>query len=139
MATQEVGGIGTQELDEAVDASRGALDRTIERVLDRVLAASDVRRVYGEPIKEGDRTIVPVAQVQSRFGFGGGSGRGPDAQSGGEGGGGGGTIAVRPIGYLEITPTETRFVPIVDRTRLAVIGTVLAGLVALSIVRRGRH
>jgi uncharacterized spore protein YtfJ len=136
MVTAQTGGMDTRTFDEAVEASRGVLERTIERVLDRVLTAADVRRVYGEPIRQGDRTIVPVAQVQTRFGFGGGSGKGPDEKSGGEGGGGGGSIAVRPLGYLEITAAETKFVPIVDTTRIAVIGTMFAGLVALSIVRR---
>jgi uncharacterized spore protein YtfJ len=130
-----IDGTDIRTWDETIDASKGILERTIERVLDRALTASDVRRVYGEPIREGSRTVVPVAQVQTRFGFGGGSGKGSD-ESGGEGGGGGGTIAVRPIGYLEITAAETRFVPIVDTTRIAVIGTVFAGLVALMIVRR---
>lgn len=136
MAAPRTGSADTQKFDETIDASQGTLARTVERVLDRVLTVSDVRRVYGEPIREGNRTIVPVAQVQTRFGFGGGSGSGPDEKSGGEGGGGGGTIAVRPLGYLEITEATTKFVPIVDTTRLAVIGTVVAGLVALFIVRR---
>jgi uncharacterized spore protein YtfJ len=139
MSEQQAGSIDTQKLDETVDASRGVLERTVERVIDRVLSASDVRRVYGEPIREGSRTIVPVAKVHARFGFGGGSGRGPDEKSGGEGGGGGGTVAVRPIGYLEITPAETKFVPIVDATRLAVIGTIFAGLIALVFVLRRRR
>jgi len=74
-----------------------------------------VARAYGEPVRLGDETVVPVALVQ--YGFGGGGGQGyrqgagkkPDkdrsdgggpARRGGEGGGGGGGGIVLPIGVL---------------------------------------
>ncbi|WP_312178446.1 hypothetical protein [Arthrobacter sp.] len=48
-----------------------------------------VSRAYGEPIKVGEETIVPVALVQAGFGGGG------DAD--GDGGGGGGGVVI-PLG-----------------------------------------
>jgi uncharacterized spore protein YtfJ len=74
-----------------------------------------VARAYGEPVRLGDETVVPVALVQ--YGFGGGGGQGyrhgggqaadedaPDAggsgRQGGEGGGGGGGGIVLPVGVL---------------------------------------
>ena len=79
-----------------------------------------IRHVYGEPVRHGDLTIIPVAKVAYGFGAGGGSGRrrvqnaesrDPDTPSG-EGGGGGGGVRMTPIGALEIGPGGTRFVPI---------------------------
>jgi uncharacterized spore protein YtfJ len=77
--------------------------------------AFGVARAYGEPVRLGDETVVPVALVQ--YGFGGGGGQGyshgggeaadedaPDAsessRQGGEGGGGGGGGIVIPVGVL---------------------------------------
>ncbi len=54
-----------------------------------------VRTVYGEPITAGNITIVPVARVS--FGFGGG-------------GGGGGMV--QPLGFIEVTSTGARWVPL---------------------------
>lgn len=34
-----------------------------------------IRAVYGEPVRQGDTTVIPVAKVA--FGFGAGGGRGP--------------------------------------------------------------
>ena len=35
-------------------------------------------------------------------------------------------LSARPVGYIEITPERVRMVPIVDVTRLAVVGMLLA-------------
>jgi uncharacterized spore protein YtfJ len=139
VALEQIDGVDQAALDEVVERSRGVVDRTTERLLDRILSASDVRRVYGEPIVEGDRTIVPVASVRSLFGVGGGSGHGPKRWVGGEGGGGGGAVDMRPVGYLEVTPSGARFVPIVDVGRRVMIGTVVTGMVALVVAWRWRR
>lgn len=76
--------------------------------------AFGVARAFGEPVRLGDETVVPVALVQ--YGFGGGSGRGrsedgaaaADGAAGGRqarqrrgrGGGGGGGGTVIPLGVL---------------------------------------
>lgn len=70
--------------------------------------AFGVARAFGEPVRLGDETVVPVALVQ--YGFGGGQGYsdGGDATGqgreagpqGGEGGGGGGGGLVLPVGVL---------------------------------------
>jgi uncharacterized spore protein YtfJ len=85
-------------------------------VLERGLS---IRLVYGEPIHEGSRTVVPVARVA--FGFGAGGGTRPRRRRNGpagpeeapdhaEQGGGGGGARLTPAGALVITPRRTRFV-----------------------------
>jgi len=77
--------------------------------------ALTVRTVYGDPITAGDVTIVPVAKMGFGFGGGGGGGEGSDPSGdggGGYGGGGGGGGSVDPIGFIEITSTGSRWVPV---------------------------
>ena len=46
----------------------GSIAELIERNL-------SIRHVYGEPVRHGDMTVIPVARVA--YGFGAGGGRGP--------------------------------------------------------------
>ena len=88
----------------------------VTSIADRLKASGDVKVVFGEARVLEGKTIVPVASVA--YGFGGGSGGGPQ----GQGSGGGGGVRVKPLGVLEITAERTRFVPIVDATRLTMMG-----------------
>jgi len=88
----------------------------VTSIADRLKASGDVKIAFGEPQVIEGKTIVSVASVA--YGFGGGTGGGPQ----GEGHGGGGGLRVKPLGVLEITPDSTRFVPVVNATRLAAMG-----------------
>ena len=89
----------------------------------------NIRHVYGEPVRQGETTIIPVAKVA--YGFGAGGGRRPggradiaDNRQGEEsdaearGGGGGGGARLSPIGALEIGPRGTRFIRFDELPRL---------------------
>src|SRR5918994_985901 len=94
-------------------AAGGPADRLLERLADLLGAKATVQAVFGEPVRQGDLTVIPVAGV--RWGFGGGGGRseaGPTGPASGSGGGGG--VAAEPIGYIELRGDEARFVPIRD-------------------------
>ena len=67
--------------------------------------------VYGEPVSVDGKTVLPVATI--RYGFGGSTG------GKGNGGGGGGLVA-KPLGVVEITPSQTRFIPIVSSRALVI-------------------
>ncbi|WP_242916227.1 spore germination protein GerW family protein [Pontibacter liquoris] len=102
-----------------------------------------VKKVYGEPIETQGKTIIPVAQVA--FGFGGGFGdkngkaTAPSnpAEANGEGGGMGGGLSAKPIGFIEVTPNETRFVRI-NKGRYIALGALLGVTVSL-LARRPRR
>ena len=85
---------------------------------------ASVKNVYGEPIRVGDKTIIPVAQIA--YGLGGGYGKRREKNrdfkpgeapltdkdgSAGEKGGGGGGLHAMPKGVYEVTPDTTRFIP----------------------------
>jgi uncharacterized spore protein YtfJ len=101
-------------------------ENVFTKLADQFQPSSTIKVAYGEPIHMNGRAIVPVAKVWYGFGGGGGSGHGPGERGEGEGGGGGGGARVKPIGVIEITDDSTRFVPIVDVSRMALYG--LAGM-----------
>jgi uncharacterized spore protein YtfJ len=110
------------------------MDRVIEGAIGKALTHADVRTVFGEPITQGERTVIPVARVTANYGFGAGGGEGeredaPNHGSGG-GGGGGGRIRAHPIGFIEMSNDSASFVPIVDRgeifSRLGTIAMIVA-------------
>jgi uncharacterized spore protein YtfJ len=82
----------------------------LEKLGESLGSTATVKSVFGEPIHAEGKTVVPVAKVA--YGFGGG-GRGNGGSREQEGGGGGGMRAF-PAGALEITPTQTRFIPYND-------------------------
>ncbi len=121
-----------------------AIQDVFRSVTDRLQDTATVRTIYGEPIVADGRTIIPVARV--RFGFGGGGGNqvspvesdngDKPSQSTGAGGGGGGEVI--PVGYIEITAGETRFVSFEERRRI--VRTVIFGLLAaIWLLRRRRR
>ena len=87
----------------------------LERIGESLGSAATVKSVFGEPIHTEGKTVVPVAKVA--YGFGAGSGAAPDHR--GVGGGGGGGARAYPAGALEITATQTRFIPFLDMRSLA--------------------
>ena len=101
----------------------------LEEMLNRigqVHERASVRTVFGEPFQVNGRTIIPVAKVQYGFGFGVGRKNDKEEAGAGEGGGGGAGVSVRPVAVLEISSHETKVRPVVDVTRLAMAGMLLA-------------
>lgn len=118
----------TDLTDPAASPARQSL---LERAAAALGGRASVHAVYGEPITQGDVTIVPVAR--GRFGFGG------------DEAGGGGGAEVRPLGYVEIANGGSTWHPVgsgsVDARAFAVglgvglgLGVVLAATVR-SLVR----
>ena len=106
----------------------------VTSIADRLKASGDVKVVFGEPRAIEGKTIVPVASVAYAFGGGGGGGQ----HGVGGGGGGGGGLRVKPLGVLEITPESTRFVPVVNATRLATMGIMASVCIVWMLTRAFR-
>jgi uncharacterized spore protein YtfJ len=70
--------------------------------------------------------VIPVAKIMFGYGAGAGTGGVGDTSARGEGGGGGGGLRAIPVGVVEISNQQTRFIPISDRKKVA--GAVLAGV-----------
>lgn len=90
------------------------------------IVAANVKAVYGEPIAAQGKTVIPVAKIIYGYGAGAGTGGVGDSRARGEGGGGGGGARAIPVGVVEVSDQQTRFVPINDRRKLA--GAVAMGI-----------
>jgi uncharacterized spore protein YtfJ len=102
---------------------------TMSSGLDRLMSVS-ADRVFAEPVRIGDRVVIPAASIE----FSGGFGFGGDGNSNG-GGGGGGHQAGRPVAIIEAGPNGVRVKPVIDFTR---VGLTLAAAV-LTVWRASRQ
>src|SRR5450755_4555712 len=98
----------------------------LQSLKESILSQANVKAIYGEPIAAHGKTVIPVARIMYGYGAGAGTGGVGDSSARGEGGGGGGGVRAIPVGVIEVSDQQTRFVPITDRKRLA--GAVLAGI-----------
>jgi uncharacterized spore protein YtfJ len=110
------------------------VDKGVRRLIDAVAGA---RLCYGEPVREGERTVIPVSRVRVAGGWGfGRSDQAKGAVQPGSGGGGGGSLDAHPAGFIELGPEGARFheIPDPERTQrlvragAAALTTVLAGV-----------
>ena len=99
----------------------------LQSLKDGILSQASVKAIYGEPITAHDKTIIPVAKIMYGYGAGAGTGHMGDTHPHGEGGGGGGGVRAIPVGVIEVSGQQTRFVPISDRKKIT--GAVLAGMI----------
>ena len=106
----------------------------IDGAVEHLRTSANVKTVYGTPITNDGKTVIPVAKVL--YGFGAGSGHGTHAKKSrngktpaeGEGEGAGGAVAAKPVGVVEITGDETRFVPFGASRKLAIMAVIGAGV-----------
>ncbi|HET7471519.1 MAG TPA: spore germination protein GerW family protein [Candidatus Limnocylindrales bacterium] len=132
-------------LDEArhaaQEAAAGPADRLLLRLADAVGSKATIGTVFGDPIRHGPVTVVPVARV--RWGFGGGGGRSDAAATGpASGSGGGGGVAADPVGYLEIDEAGAVFRPIPSGRPSAgfvLMAGIAVGIVVRALARLGRR
>lgn len=124
-------------------ARPGPVEKVIEGVVGKVLSNAGVRTVFGDPVREEGRTVIPVARVSYRFGFGAGEGPPGDHDDPSQGGGGGGgTLTARPVGFIETTNEGSRFVPAMDWSQiLTTILTLggIGGILAIWTIRPSRN
>jgi uncharacterized spore protein YtfJ len=98
----------------------------LQSLKDGILGQASVKTIYGEPVSAHRKTIIPVAKVMYGYGAGAGVAGLGDTSARSEGGGGGGVARVIPLGVIEVSEHETRFIPITSRKKLA--GVLLAGI-----------
>ena len=110
------------------DARKAVKVGPLRRVLD---AATGAKLCFGEPVVNGDRTVIPVARVRGT----GGWGFGRNAE--GDGGGGGGWLDATPAGYIEVTAAGTRFERIGAERLPQLLKAATAVAVVAAFARRG--
>ncbi len=137
--------------DGGQQAGLAAHDRLLGRIegmFDRLLATARADACVGPAQAQGDRMVIPLAEVFAAGGFGGGVGSGQasaEAEAGGAGsgggGGGGGTSRSRPVAVIEIGPDGVQVRSVVDRTAIALAAVTAWGamLLAMGRMRKARR
>lgn len=105
----------------------------LQAIAERLHSCSSIHMIYGDPIETQGKTLIPVAKVS--YGFGGGavgtngldSADKQPSESTLEGGGGGGGVRMIPLGMVEVTSQQTRFLPFGGGKRM--IGALAVGLI----------
>jgi len=108
----------------ALESLARAADFPVTRPFEKLVERLGPQAVFGEPVRTGDTTVIPVAEVRTGFGFGGGQGHKSDEE--GHGGGGGAGIRATPRGYIYVTDNRVRYRPIRRFGPLALAGLALA-------------
>ena len=96
----------------------GDVSDTLESVKREIAERLTAHTAYGEPVTVDGVTVIPVARIMVGYGAGGGVGEAKRPQDGGEaappptGGGGGGGGVVQPLGFIEVSGTGARWVPL---------------------------
>ncbi len=119
----------------------------VQETMHKFLDVADVSRVYGEPVKHEDATIIPAAEVVAAMGFGAGYGAGgPGVQAGdaesatgaGGGGGGGGKAFSRPVAVIIASSDGVRVEPVIDPTKVALTALTALGFMFATIAKMKR-
>jgi uncharacterized spore protein YtfJ len=110
------------------------IDEIIQSVTEKVEKTANVKVVFGDPVKEGKLTIIPVAKTSVKGGGGGGSG---EEKTKGKGGGIGLGLMVKttPMGYIKVKDGKAEFVEIIDKSKIMMGGLILGGIVLLILGR----
>jgi uncharacterized spore protein YtfJ len=119
--------------DENVQTPR--VDPTGQALRHLVFTAS-ADAVFGEPVVNGDTTVIPCSEVV--IGMGMGSGGGPVDEKGnpmGSGSGGGGGARGRPVAAIIITKESVRVEPIFDITKIVLASLTTGAFILLWVGR----
>ena len=103
----------------------------VTRIPDRATAAA----CFGAPVTAGDRTVIPVADIQYGFGMGWGGSPGNTDVPGGSGGGAGGGARTRAIAVIEVAPNGVRILPIEDQTSIRIAAITFASAATAILAR----
>ena len=129
----------SKEKDSAIHGAMRSQEQS-QRVLQDLIAAAQARSVFGEPVTQGEYTVITASEVTVGLGFGFGMGSeslsaeadAEAAASGGGGGGGGGGASGRPVAVISIGPHGVSVAPVIDRTKLGLAFiTVLGGILMM--------
>jgi uncharacterized spore protein YtfJ len=132
------------KVDEPIDPAEAVFG--VQDTLEKFIEIADVGRVFGAPIRRGDVTVIPTAEVLAGLGFGMGYGGGTtpaedgetEQRGGGGGGGGGGRILSRPVAVIVVDPSGVRVEPIVDQTKIGLAALTAAGFILTTLFRMMR-
>jgi uncharacterized spore protein YtfJ len=116
-------------MDDRMAESAAKANAQVDELMRRMNATA----VFGEPIQQGNVTLIPVASITYGFGTGQGWGRGAKegeqaatgAPQEGAGAGGGGGGMARPLGYIKIDENGAKWEPAMNMTLVSLGGMLM--------------
>ena len=106
------------------------------QALSHLVITASADAVFGQPVVNGDTTVIPCSEVA--IGMGMGSGSGPVDEKGnqtGGGSGGGGGARGRPVAAIVITKEGVRVEPIFDLTKIVLASLTTGAFILLWVGR----
>ena len=106
------------------------------QALNKLVTTASADAVFGQPVVNGDTTVIPCSEVS--IGMGMGSGSGPVDEKGnptGSGSGGGGGARGRPVAAIIITKEGVRVEPIFDLTKIVLASLTTGAFILLWVGR----
>ena len=116
-------------------------------LMGKVTDAASPKAVFGEPIQQGDTTVITASSVNVGLGYGlggfvldrSGSEHERRHEVNGGGGGGGGSYA-RPVAVISITTDGVKVEPIIDITKIclgffSMMAAIIAALLGRSVAK----
>lgn len=111
------------------------LNDKIKELMSEIEQKGDFKAVFGEPIKEDGVTIIPVATIVFVEGWRGVKGDEDEEEKPGLLSKFKGKMRrfgkirkARPVGYIKIQDDDAKFVPIIDRQKIAMIVAPVVGM-----------
>ncbi len=86
------------------------LSKLVGTIMGELKEISKTESIVGEPVRLGDKMVVPVTRLSLGFAVGGGEGQTPSKGSN-LGGAGGGGAKVEPVGFIVIQEDNVSFLP----------------------------
>jgi len=81
-----------------------SLPEVLKTALDQIKYIAKTETVFGEPVKAGDMTIIPISKVSIGFAAGGTN----NEKSSGSGTGTGGGVQITPVALISIVEDKVR-------------------------------
>ena len=115
-------------------------EEIIQQISDKAEKAANIKIIFGDPIKQGEVTVIPVGSIFLKGGGGGGKiGTQEGDEKGKRGMGLGMCISTKPIGYIEVKNNEAKFVNIIDKTKVIIGMMVTLGLLVCMAIKSKMH
>ena len=86
------------------------LSKLVGTIMDELKEISKTESIVGEPVRLGNKMVVPVTRLSLGFVVGGGEGQTPNKGSN-LGGAGGGGAKIEPVGFIVIQEDNVSFLP----------------------------
>ena len=103
------------------------LNETVKEILGQMKHIASTNTVVGEPVKMGDKVIIPVTQVSLGFGVGGhATGKDSESFMGGTGGG----ISIQPVGFIVTDKEKAQLLLVNEKgTQFGKVLDILPGII----------